>query len=777
MNSVPFISPAWDRIQRSSEDNIAFNLIIKSVENIPKSTPLVQESRRNYIVQIHLYDAVYKQFFGRICRGGIRKEENDNETINFKEEFYFHTSFCDENILLVIEVLEIVNCDEKCAGWTSMRLFRQLDEGLCVNNGVFGLGLFYGSCCSLLYVDSTPDFAPSSEKILGCQIDVSLAVFKPLLKISYLIPENYLVSQRELIPGVRNVNDNSCTLKGMRKLKRISLKPCTSCTIHDLNISIGITIDQFETQLRQHLITQNGQTFSDVEVTERRLQIGCHNGCDFIEEPHTYHLVSGSTSGPTRIASGKRHNWSFRSRQSRNFMLRNKIILNNIPAESGIKLIFVIEYVINISSTDTKIYSRKLNIGIFGAVWEIFPECFKSSSGTKNINLNTGNDDNIQQLLKILLYNAEIDSKETPSIKFSYQIGKKNKSKLRLSIESSDSVSTQTNPSVAVDDERNEEIDSPRVDDVCEVVGNVAQRIHPWGSRKTSGNRLSRSLHCFLSSFAPIIDRWNQPATLVDSEDGDAMDLFAEERDLLKRNEVVLQFLAFKKLNRSSKTRAITISFQFFQFDIYFTESLFLIPTNTPDEPCTLKQMENGKLKQIPEIRFVIDPSHWTNKTHDEFIDYLTKFNVNFDVFDSETQFYLGQCTTPIKNLCRGGREAVEFTRELEIVAPLDPNGVNGVTDDFSREICGYLYCKLGNIGQIADPINQYEFPVNIVKSGSRIGQNDHVIKARSLRDVRESSEKKVNENWEEKLRKLNRMEIVRAAHPDGKMMKLFQAV
>jgi hypothetical protein len=82
---------------------------------------MVKEAESTVRVQMTFFDMTYKQFFGLTWKGPIRQT---TENIRYDESVFFCSSFRDEHILCVIEIVEKQkNKTTSCCGWTAFRPF------------------------------------------------------------------------------------------------------------------------------------------------------------------------------------------------------------------------------------------------------------------------------------------------------------------------------------------------------------------------------------------------------------------------------------------------------------------------------------------------------------------------------------------------------------------------------------------------------------------------------------------------------------------------------
>ena len=132
------------------------------------------------------------------------------------------------------------------------------------------------------------------------------------------IPEFLFINQHEKIPGLKRLEDGvGLVRKGTHSLKlrfdiafRVSDLPLLaypqeadffSAILDNVSISFGVLPEQIDAMFLNHLNKENcfnlnkspdDKSVRKLEVIERRLRIGIHNGFTFVEEPLVLYLTS-----------------------------------------------------------------------------------------------------------------------------------------------------------------------------------------------------------------------------------------------------------------------------------------------------------------------------------------------------------------------------------------------------------------------------------------------------------------------------------------------------
>ncbi|CAH1775289.1 unnamed protein product [Owenia fusiformis] len=249
----------------------------------------------------------------------------------------------------------------------------------------------------------------------------------------------------------------------------------------------------------------------------------------------------------------------------------------------------------------------------------------------------------------------------------------------------------------------------------------------------TSGQGLSRAAYAKLynAGFPPILDRNDEPPEVVDPTDVATFVMGNEEADDLQCNEITLQFLAFSKMLSSgdsptgSKQGTVFFTFQFYKFPQVTTERLLLgtvegdLSMDPQCLPCLLQKLNNdgSVLKGLPgyQMKYYMDPNYLTIGEGRLFVKYLAEGTLHIDVWDGDSLLLIGSCSIELKPLCRQGREAVQVTYELDVVAteysetdqePMmtDPNAGAAVRPVGVQALMkGRLHLRMANVGYEAD--------------------------------------------------------------------------
>jgi nephrocystin-4 len=253
------------------------------------------------------------------------------------------------------------------------------------------------------------------------------------------------------------------------------------------------------------------------------------------------------------------------------------------------------------------------------------------------------------------------------------------------------------------------------------------------GTRRGPGLTRAGYARLHAAGFPPILDRNGKAADVLDQSDMVRFDPNSEDRDRLKVNEIILQFMAFSRVASSGtyntiRPQTIFFSFQFYNFDHVTSERLILsclesdLSADANSLPFILQRLDrDGSVLKGPpgyQVRYEVDPAHLKSGEARLFIKYLAEQSLHIDVWDGDSLVLIGSCVADLKHLCRQGRDAVQVTHELDIFLTDSLDEVSGggplsggnLTRDGATYpvnlrpiVTGRLHLRLGNVGRMSE--------------------------------------------------------------------------
>ncbi|NXN42392.1 NPHP4 protein, partial [Rhinoptilus africanus] len=304
-----------------------------------------------YQLRLSLFDATYHHFFGRTWRSSrrvARATQPRLARVAFNETVYFHTSLNHPGITAVVEVVVTARKGDRgsqqlSCGFGLIPLFGSGPEAMDAATEDRALKLYHGTPRALLH----PRFQDPMEKnkyltvMEKSHLQYSLKLHQPLEMIFHLLPENLLISGLQTIPGLLPAHgDTSDCLQKPRLMKPVT------CYLERLSVRLYPSLEEFEEELLEllnsdRLLQANAAPDGDgVEVRERRLHIGVHNGLCFVQAPQVAVLVPevarGGCQGVPR--SGDRA-------AGQALVLRSRIHLSEMVPHPAFGVCFQLEYV------------------------------------------------------------------------------------------------------------------------------------------------------------------------------------------------------------------------------------------------------------------------------------------------------------------------------------------------------------------------------------------------------------------------------------------------
>ncbi|CAC5423619.1 NPHP4 [Mytilus coruscus] len=379
------LPPAFDRVHTAHDISTPFCIGLKSIEGL--SHRLDVGKQPEYQVRVSLYDATYKNFLGRQWLGPLHTAQGGGENkprLKYNQNVYFHTSINSIGVMAIVEVISITmdqngNMKYNPCGWTIVRIFKT-DEELPDSSRsstvpVQKIQIYYGSPRALYFMEEPLEENNLLKPIPDCVLQCTIATHKAMLYSMSVMPENVIVGNNDVIPGLQDGNT-----PGKDRMKKAKLHRQVIATIEALNIHLPPSVEKFEDELcallsedRRH--RENRQTGTNVSIVERRLLIGVHNGWCYLSKPELHHLdvwsegnkVLKPQASPSMRRSQKYMSTSVRSLngavsqhgQGTMLVLKNRLEISELLEDPMLSLVFTLEYVIGepISQEERKMYS------------------------------------------------------------------------------------------------------------------------------------------------------------------------------------------------------------------------------------------------------------------------------------------------------------------------------------------------------------------------------------------------------------------------------------
>ncbi|XP_033642216.1 nephrocystin-4-like isoform X2 [Asterias rubens] len=430
--------------ESTQEDWVPFCVTILFVDGIPQakehSWSFEDEEEEGvkieYEIRLHLFDLTYTMFFGRSWVGPrrtIKKGAAQNTRLQCNVPVYFHTSLADPNIVIVIEIVRVTvpklgKAQHMSSGWGILRIFQQgdfTDTSHSTPAPVKRVDLFHGSPRALFFLGDDIEGNKKLTIISECQFCYTIRTHRYMDKIMHLLPENVLVGGNELIPGVTVVDpkDGGDSLRRPKPMKQVQ------AVIDKLSLILYPNIDQFEEDLCKHLNSdrlsmEHVQTEkSSVVVSERRLQIGVHNGWGYISKPQILLLDTSDSSmarggirGSMKKTKSRQGSAESRENLGSALLVKNKITLPYLVDSPSFAIVFFLEYIVSMpTSTQDKKLSVSMNRAQTQTValrWGAWTPSFKESTSEVSIQLQGGALPNPDNMLVYKNLSAELSDKE-----------------------------------------------------------------------------------------------------------------------------------------------------------------------------------------------------------------------------------------------------------------------------------------------------------------------------------------------------------------------------
>ncbi|KAK0408976.1 hypothetical protein QR680_004268 [Steinernema hermaphroditum] len=711
-------------------------------------------------------------------------------------EFFFHMALRDEGVHIVVEIVEVQPSEDYdnpeliTLAWTICPVYNIGQIMTDYNpSGIFNqpskrIHLFEGSPQVLLTHIGGPLescdglYKHGVSRILECY----LQTHERMTSVLDFTPEFVFMTRYDDIPGFENDSDLS-------QLVRPIVAQKSTIMLDQIAISFGERAEQIEKAILD-LTTQDwvfnlNQTMEQflktkkMEIIERRLKVGIHNGYTYVDEPYCMsmipkdELLSKSHSLRRRLGTGWVSEESIKSEMD-TFMVRNTVKLDRIFNHKAAAVVFAVYYVIGIRNPDMTVEMSKTEMICWGA-W-----CPNDISDVAEITVpliggpNPNPDHHLcfKNLLRIREHENEdfMANDGRPRIELSFQCTPVKPSTRSGSFTMADRTSAHMPPQ-SVEDELLK-IPSPEPEPVPasppvgatidtrdflseEIEEDFSKPRKPVETPKSGGlvkvdsfsemttRVLAISRQCFVLvqqfKFHEITDRNGNMPALIEVDDSRGLNIQEELNDRLSVNEVFIQFLGVKG---RVKTRKYFFVMKFYRFEQIVTERLQAIMAD--DDVSIFQRIdENGSVINPKQcgflVKFVVDKNAGKSGDEDEYVQYLARNNLTIDVFDADSLMHLGKVVVPLKIVLRQTHEAVHSYLQVPIACSSMPQ--KGYTFN------GSLLLHMGNIGHgsARSLANDKRPNPLIIRKSLRTVYNPHIaastrIRAKSMGVINDSA-------------------------------------
>uniref|UniRef100_A0A8C2Y1P7 Nephrocystin 4 n=1 Tax=Capra hircus TaxID=9925 RepID=A0A8C2Y1P7_CAPHI len=696
-----------------------------------------------------------------------------------KQPLYFHTSLNHPHVVAVVEVvvegrrrdgtLQTLSC-----GFGILRIFSHKPESPTSTLQDKRLRLYHGSPRALLHPLLQDPIEQNKHMTLieNCSLQYTLRPYPLLEPVFHLLPENLLVSGLQQIPGLLPAHGESalglkpCGRKGPPvvvfqwvihlslscpgdALRKPRLQKPLMCYLDDLFFTLYPSLEKFEEELLELVISDcfreagSPLDVGALEILERRLCVGVHNGLGFVQRPQVLVLVPELEVALTRSASFSRKVGSSSKASSGNqaLVLRSRLRLPEMVRHPAFAIVFQLEYVFNNPSGADGNAASLTSLSSLACMhmvrWAVWNPSLEAGSGRVMLPLQGGIQSNPSHCLVYKVPAASMSSEEA------HQHRRPRGSPLprthlwdqgcrfpswRLPHHPQLHATTRPNPHHS------------HLGALCPL----------WS--QGSGGKLSRASLALLQSagFPEILDANRQPVEAVSPTDPVKFSPQKEESDCLQGNEIVLQFLAFSRVPQDEQAapwpQTVYFTFQFYRFPPETTPRLQLVEladagrTSSASLSHILAQIQKDGSFDVGspgfQRKYLVDPGFLRPGEQRWFTRYLAMQTLQIDVWDGDSLLLVGSAAVQLKHLLRQGRPAVQVSHELEVVATEYEQDAMVVSGDMTRFGCvkpidihtvvkGQLHLTLANVGHLCE--QRVRSPSSLPPSRSRVISNDGV--------------------------------------------------
>ncbi|TEA39328.1 hypothetical protein DBR06_SOUSAS2110085 [Sousa chinensis] len=428
------VPPHTQRARQPLKESTAFQCVLKWLDGpLIKQGVLEVLSEVGCHLRVSLFDVTYRHFFGRTWKSPARPLEplcRQPPRIDFSEPFYFHTSLNHPNIVAVVEVvtegrrrdgtLQALSC-----GFGILRIFSNNSESPASAPQDKRLRLYHGSPRALLHPLLQDPIEQNKHMTLieNCSLQYTLKPHPLLEPVFHLLPENLLVSGLQQIPGLLPAHGESGDT-----LRKPRLQKSLTWYLDDLFFTMYPSLEKFEEELLELVISDHFREAGGpldsgaLEILERRLCVGVHNGLGFVQRPQVVVLVPELEVSLTHSASFSRRVGASSKARSGNHALvsRSRLQLPEMVCQPAFTIVFQLEYVFNSPSGadgNAAAVTSLSNLACMHMVrWAVWNPVLEASSGRVTLPLQGGIRPNPSHCLVYKVPPASMSSEEVKQV-------------------------------------------------------------------------------------------------------------------------------------------------------------------------------------------------------------------------------------------------------------------------------------------------------------------------------------------------------------------------
>nr|XP_036855869.1 nephrocystin-4 [Manis javanica] len=422
------------RARQPLKESTAFQCVLKWLDG-----PLIKQGVLDVLLdagchlRVSLFDVSYRHFFGRTWRSTVRPAEQLSQQpprVIFNESLYFHTSLNHPNIVAVVEVviegrkrdgtLQTLSC-----GFGILRIFSNNPESPTSASQDKRLRLYHGTPRALLHPLLQDPIEQNKHMTLmeNCSLQYTLKPHPLLEPAFHLLPENLLVSGLQQIPGLLEAHgENGDALRKPRLQKSVTWH------LDDVFFTLYPSLERFEQELLELLISDHfreGDGLPDdsaLDILERRLCVGVHNGLGFVQRPQVVVLVPEMAVALTRSASFNRKVGSSSKASPGNqaLVLRSHLRLPEMVCHPAFAVVFQLEYAFSSPSgvgSNAALVTSPSSVACMHTVrWAVWNPSLEASSGRVTLPLQGGTRPNPSRCLVYRVPPAGMSSEEVKQV-------------------------------------------------------------------------------------------------------------------------------------------------------------------------------------------------------------------------------------------------------------------------------------------------------------------------------------------------------------------------